>query len=100
MTGITRPVGGPIPNPNRDEVLLVQRLLNQHRPPPPRPIAEDGLVGPGTEGAIWEVQQRGVKSIRPDGRVDPGGPTFRPLPSPATAPVRPPAGRPSGLVTV
>ncbi len=100
MTGITRPVGGPIPNPNRDEVALVQRLLNQHRPPPLRPIAEDGLVGPETEGAIREFQQRVVKSIRPDGRVDPGGPTFQALCRPATAPVRPPPGRPAGLVTV
>ena len=104
MTGITRPVGGPIPNPNRDEVLLVQRLLNQHRPPPLCPIAVDGLVGPETGGAIWEFQQRVVKSIRADGRVDPGGPTFRALSRPATAPVRPPAGPPagppSGLVTV
>ena len=68
MASITRPVGGTTPNLNRDEVLLVQRLLNKHRPPPLRPIVEDGREGPETTGAIEEFQRRVLKMQRPDGR--------------------------------
>jgi hypothetical protein len=91
---ITRPVGGPIPNPDRGEVLLVQRLLNKHRAPPLRPIVEDGREGPETKAAIEEFQRRVVKMAVPDGRVDPGGRTFQAL-SAVDAP-----GRPSTPVTV
>lgn len=79
MSGITHPVGRHVFNPNREEVLLVQRLLNKHRLSPLLPIAEDGLVGPETWGAIEEFQRRVLMMARPDGRVDPGGRTFRAL---------------------
>lgn len=79
MAAITRAVGGRIPNPNRSEVLLVQKLLNKHRPPPLRPIAENGIDGTETKAAIEEFQRRVVKMIRPDGQVDPGGKTLAAL---------------------
>ncbi len=79
MSTITRPVMGTVPNLNRDEVLLVQRLLNAHRPLPLRQITENGLEGPETKSAIEGFQRRVVKMPHPDGRVDPGGATFRAL---------------------
>src|SRR5262249_16315102 len=79
MPTLTRPVGGATRNPNRDEVQLVQRLLNKHRQPPLWPIAQDGLVGPETTAAIEEFQRRVAKMGGPDGGVDPGGPTWRAL---------------------
>jgi hypothetical protein len=91
MPTITRPVGGTVANPIRDEVRLVQRLLNRHRPPPLRPIVEDGLEGPHTKAAIEEFQRRVLRMAHPDGRVDPGGATLRALveggapPAPAAA---------------
>jgi hypothetical protein len=79
MASITRPVGGLVPNTNREEVKFVQRLLNLHRQPAMRPIAEDGREGPETKKAIEEFQRRIVKMQRPDGRVDPGGATLQAL---------------------
>ena len=81
MIKLTRPVGGPIPNPIRDEVMLVQRLLNKHRLPPLAPLSVDGREGPETKAAIVEFQTRVLKMTKPDGRVDPEGPTFRALAS-------------------
>jgi hypothetical protein len=86
MPTITRPVGGAFPNPIRDEVRLVQQLLNRHRPPPLRPIAEDGLEGPRTTAAIEEFQRRILRMTRPDGRVDPAGATLRALVGEGAAP--------------
>jgi predicted chitinase len=68
-----------VANPNKSEVTLVQQLLNKHRKPPLRPIGEDGVVGTDTITAIEEFQRRVVKMNSPDGRVDPGGATFRAL---------------------
>jgi hypothetical protein len=85
MSGITLPVGRHVFNPRREEVLLVQRLLNKHRPRPLLPIAEDGVVGPETCGAIDDFQRRVLKMERPDGRVDPGGRTFLALAGEGTA---------------
>jgi predicted chitinase len=59
--------------------MLVQQLLNKHRPPPLRRIDEDGVVGPETISAIEEFQRRVVKMSTPDGRVDPDGTTLRAL---------------------
>jgi len=89
MPTITRPVGGAVPNPNRNEVLLVQKLLNQHRPPPLRTIAEDGREGSETRGAIEEFQRRVVKMTYPDGRVAPNGRTWQALTGPNGAPAQP-----------
>jgi hypothetical protein len=58
--------------PLKREVLLVQQLLNRHRPPSLPRIAEDGGQGDETYGAIEEFQRRVMKLKKPDGRVDPG----------------------------
>lgn len=56
------------------DVLLVQQLLQQRGVDPGAP---DGLIGPKTIAAIRSFQSRFLAS--PDGRVDPGGRTFREL---------------------
>jgi len=63
------------------DVLLVQKLLNQHIHSliPLRPLREDGQIGPQTISAIVEFQKRVVLMGNPDGRVDPGGGTLRAL---------------------
>lgn len=65
---------------NRQDVLAVQKLLNvsqQKKSVPKTRLAEDGLVGPNTCGAISEFQQSmfGWK----DGVVEPIGETLRKL---------------------
>lgn len=60
------------------DVLKIQRLLNmialQDGGPMP-PLAEDGLVGPKTIGAIRRFQE--FHRVAHDGRVDPDGPTLK-----------------------
>jgi hypothetical protein len=63
----------------RSDVILVQQLLNQNLPIPLQVLKVDGIVGPRTISTIEEYQRRKVASIRPDGRVDPGGKTFQAL---------------------
>ena len=77
MATITQPVGKGVANRNHGDVFLVQQLLNKHRPATLPPIAEDGVVGSATIGAIEEFQRRVVKMNWPDGRVDPAGATIR-----------------------
>lgn len=63
-----------------EDVLTVQSLLNGISPVrggPAPPLAEDGLVGPKTTGAIVGYQREQVRIV--DGRVDPGGPTITSL---------------------
>jgi len=62
-----------------NDVRLVQRLLNAHLPIPLAPLVEDGKCGPKTIFAIKTYQQRVLGMNPPDGRVDPGGRTFRSL---------------------
>lgn len=57
------------------DVMLVQQLLNLSGVMPP--LETDGVSGPKTEQAIVKFQSKFLK--RPDGRVDPGGKTFREL---------------------
>ena len=85
MARISRPVGRGVINPDRNDVILVQQLLNRNRQPPLRPIGVDGVVGTDTITAIEEFQHRVVKMRVPDGRVDPGGATFRALCGPTPA---------------
>ena len=93
MSTLTKPVGGPVPNLVRAEVMAVQKLLNKNRTPPLPKIAEDGLEGPETTTAIGEFQQRVVEMARPDSRVDPDGATWRARSGgKAAAPAEPPAG--------
>lgn len=62
----------------KEDVLTIQRLLNliavtDGGPMPP--LAEDGLIGPKTLGAIRTFQQ--FHQVASDGRVAPGGPTLK-----------------------
>lgn len=97
MATITQPVGKGVPNRNHGDVLLVQQLLNKHRPSTLPRIGEDGVVGPETVGAIEEFQRRVVKLSYPDGRVDPGGKTIQALSAGGPAPAPSP---PTGTVQV
>ena len=93
MASITRPVGRGVTNLNRNEVRLVQQLLNRHRSAPLKKIGEDGLIGTETIKAIEEFQCRVVRMKLPDGRVDPAGATFKALSAngPGAPPPPPPA---------
>lgn len=79
MPTISRAVGKGVSNPNTNDVTLVQRLLNKHRPPPFLQISENGILTSETVAAIEEFQRRVVKMMAPDGRVDPNGATLRKL---------------------
>ena len=65
----------------KEDVKTVQILLNLNLDKliPLRPLAEDGLVGGHTIGAIEEFQRRVVCMANPDGRIDPGGMTLERL---------------------
>ncbi len=82
MVSIAHSVGKGMANTNRNDVLLVQRLLNQHRQAPLRRIEENGIAGPELSTAIEEFQRRVVKMKSPDGRVDPHGATLKALAAP------------------
>jgi hypothetical protein len=80
----------------RDDVMTVQRLLNEKLSFPLRPLDIDGICGSKTIFAIEEFQRRGVKMMRPDGRVDPSGATFRTLTNSGFAPQPPKPPKPEG----
>jgi uncharacterized protein (TIGR02594 family) len=70
-----------------DDVLVVQKLLNLNLNLliPYAPCAENGIIDPQTIAMIEEYQRRVLKVAKPDGRVDPGGRTFKALlPPPGT----------------
>lgn len=77
---IASPVGPSRPNRAAD-VRAVQMLLNGARPQMPgqRELRVDGLFGPETGAAINRYQAHVLRFARPDGVVDPGGPTLRGL---------------------
>ena len=60
-----------------DDVKLVQHLLNFNFPP--ATLQENGTVDADTIAAIQNYQRDILGDKRPDGRVDPGGQTFRSL---------------------
>ena len=93
MASLTRAVGRGAEKPLKREVLLVQQLLNRHRPASLPRIAEDGGQGDETYAAIEEFQRRVMKLKTPDGRVDPDGKTWQALNQPpaAVTPPTPPA---------
>ena len=68
MASLTRAVGRGAEKPLKREVLLVQQLLNRHRPASLPRIAEDGGQGDETYAAIEEFQRRVMKLKTPDGR--------------------------------
>ncbi|MGE3535927.1 MAG: peptidoglycan-binding protein [Candidatus Tectimicrobiota bacterium] len=72
-----------------DDVRLVQELLNAHLQPPQRPLPVDGVVGSRMLAVIEDFQRRVVKMTSPDGRVDPGGPTFAALTADASRSLAP-----------
>jgi hypothetical protein len=63
----------------RNDVRLVQKLLNEHDLSPLRPLDVDGVVGNHTLAAIRHFQEKKVGMRYPDERVDPGGNTIRHL---------------------
>jgi len=81
----------------REDVLVVQALINAKLPFPLKPLDVDGVCGDLTKFAITEYQRRNLSSLgmtRPDGRVDPGGATFQSLSNGASiapSPIPPPA---------
>lgn len=77
---LSAPVGQGAVNKWSD-VVLVQQLLNQRgglisQLPP---LRTDGVAGPATISAIIEFQRCAVGLANPDGRIDPGGPTWQVL---------------------
>lgn len=78
MATISAPVGkGGVNHPS--DVKTIQKLLNEHSLPPLRSLEIDGIAGPATINAIEHFQSVKVGMKSPDGRVDPGGKTFRKL---------------------
>lgn len=62
------------------DTLMVQQLLNsvpREEGGPDLLLAEDGLIGPKTQAAINKFQKKVLS--KPDGRIDPGGPTIKAL---------------------
>lgn len=59
-----------------EDVKLIQHLLNQNFKPTPA-LVEDGKIGRNTLRAIEAFQANVVHMVRPDGRIDPGGKSFR-----------------------
>lgn len=66
---------------NHDDVLIVQKLLNKnaHITESIGRVPEDGNLDEATKNAIVAFQRDVVRLAHPDGRVDPGGRTFRVL---------------------
>lgn len=62
-----------------DDVLIVQKLLNKnaHITDTIGRVPEDGNLDQATQNAILAFQRDVVRLAHPDGRVDPGGRTFR-----------------------
>ncbi|KTT96945.1 N-acetylmuramidase domain-containing protein [Sphingomonas sanguinis] len=77
---IAMPVGARRPNRATD-VRTIQSLLNnaRHRVAGQELLREDGIFGPRTAAAIKRYQLQVLRLSRPDGVVDPGGPTLRML---------------------
>jgi flagellum-specific peptidoglycan hydrolase FlgJ len=61
----------------RDDVLVVQQLINGHLPIPLLPLKVDGNCGELTIGAIEKIQRSNLNMNPADGIVDPNGATFR-----------------------
>jgi flagellar protein FlgJ len=77
MRVITMGVGPGKPN-HRDDVVVVQRLLNRHLSQllPLAPLKLDGRCGSQTEETIRQFQARVLNMSKPDGCVDPNGRTM------------------------
>ena len=79
---ISKPVGqGPLARNLPDDVRTIQEALNQvtvkGEPGGPMPfLAVDGVKGPKTQAAILNFQRVQVKTINPDGLIEPGKKTI------------------------
>lgn len=79
---ISKPVGqGALARNLPEDVKTIQDALNQvtvkgFAGGPMPLLVVDGIKGPKTQAAIWKFQQVQVKSINPDGLVEPGGKTI------------------------
>jgi hypothetical protein len=79
----------------KDDVTLVQHLLNaQVAALGLPPLVEDGGIGDNTNKAILRYQQMVLGSANPDGRIDPGGATWKALVAGQTAAQAPPPPQP------
>jgi hypothetical protein len=79
MTNIGASVGKGGIN-NKDDVTLVQHLLNAHVKAMGLPILdEDGRIGDNTNDAIVRYQQMIMGNANADGRIDVGGGTWKSL---------------------
>lgn len=72
---IAAPVGPDRPNRAAD-VRTVQMLLNRAGSSGATPLRVDGVFGPRTADAITRYQAQSLRVSRPDGVVDPSGPTL------------------------
>ncbi len=62
------------------DVVLVQKLLNTQKIPGEiTPLKEDGIIGNKTIFRIEHFQKDILNMVRPDGRIDPDGVTFKKL---------------------
>jgi hypothetical protein len=61
----------------RDDVVAIQNLINNHLPKSLHSLQVDGECGASTITAIEGIQSQYLRMNHPDGRVDPGGDTFR-----------------------
>ena len=101
MTNIGASVGKGGVN-NKDDVTIVQHLLNGHVIAMGLPILdEDGRIGDNTNDAIVRYQQMVMGLANPDGRIDVGGGTWKSLAAgaavtPPPAPAAPGGARLSG----
>lgn len=96
MADITGSVGSNAVN-NKADVLLVEKLLNRYLTAQGEPLlAADGVVTVDTILTIQDYQSKIVGIANPDGKIDPGGRTWKaldagtglgPAPSPAPTPV-------------
>jgi hypothetical protein len=75
----------------RDDVLTIQRLINEQLPISLHAPDVDGNCEAVTIGAIEEIQRLFLRMDLPDGRVEPDGETFRVLTG-STAPLKPHPG--------
>lgn len=61
---------------HRDDVKVVQNLLNRWMPPPLKLLAVDGMVGSNTVNAIERFQKTAVAISHVDGLIEPGKTTW------------------------
>lgn len=64
---------------HHSDVVAIQQPLNEHLLTPFAPLTVDGRCGPRTIAVIVGWQHRVLALPRPDGHIDPHGPTLRTL---------------------